>query len=155
MEKKIFSIIVLFFTTLLACANTVNLNPRYQYTFFSVINNTHYPVALTIVDVKGIFETPVAINVPMILNPKEKYQNTLISVPQGNDIQSYVSSAVAEIGNERENYLIFSENGSSHDQSVFADIFDGLGKIFVGSFTNNCAADTAAGFADCELTVQE
>lgn len=134
-------------------ANTENNDSRYRYIHFSITNQTHYPVALTIVSADGAWEKAVSINVPMLINPGDYYENTLVSLNEGGDLESFVSMQAAQIGNERENYVIFAENGSSQRNSVSEDIFDGLGKIFVSSITNQCNDNTSQGYANCTLVV--
>ena len=103
----------------------------------------------------GTWEKPLSLNVPILLNPDESYQNTLISLKKDDVFENFASLEVAQVGNEKENYLIFGESTNSHDQEVSAHIFDGLGNIFVDSSTNHCHASTAEGYGRCELIVRD
>lgn len=153
--KKITNVIVLCFITLSVFAKTSDDNLRYQYVHLSVKNHTTYPIDFTVVRSDGIWKNPVSIHTPIRINPDDEYQNTLISIKDINDYESFISTEAAQVGNEHENYVIFAENGSSNYKRLAADIFDGLGKIFVGSTTNYCNATTKEGYADCELVVRE
>ena len=156
MKQKIFYVTVLFFLmTSHLFANTENNDSRYRHIHFYITNQTNYPIAFTIVSADGTWEKSVSTNVPMLINPSDYYENTLDSLNKGDDLESFVSMQAAQIGNERENYVIFAENGSSQRNWVSEDIFDGLGNIFVGSVTNQCDDNTPQGYANCTLAVTE
>ena len=74
---------------------------------------------------------------------------------KSDSLENFVSLDIGEAGNARENYLIFAETTSSHDQKVTADIFDGLGPLFVKSATNYCHGNTPEGYVYCELIIQD
>src|SRR3989338_848752 len=154
MKQKIgYVTVFLFLMTSHLFASTEKNDLRYQHIHFSIINQTTYPIALTIVFADGTWEKAVSINVPMLINPQEHYENTLDSLNKGDDLESFASMQAAQIGNERDNYVIFAENGSRKNHSVSEDIFDGLGNMFVDSITNGCDNDTPEGYANCTLTV--
>ena len=156
MKYKIFSTVVLvFLMTSCLFANTKNDNLRYQHIHFVITNQTLYPVALTVVFTDGTWEKPVSLNIPILVNSHESYENTLTSLKNGDDLKSFASMKTAQIGNERENYAIFAERGSSQKNYLSADIFDGLGKIFVDSVTNQCNENTSEGYAKCTLVVKD
>ena len=147
--------LLFFIATGYALPTPTHNDLRYQYTNFFVTNKTPYPIAITVVYTDGTWKKPTALNVPFILNPNDHYENTLTSERKNNDLMSFVSLEAAQIGNERENYLIFSENGSQIEKRVSSDIRDGLGKIFVGSDINECNQNTENGYAYCTLIVKE
>lgn len=158
MKKKIFFILSVFFVLLFSALSSVANNSndkRYHYIHFLVKNKTDYPVALTIVFTDGTWEKPVSLNTPMLLNANDSYQNTLISLQNGDDFKSFASMSAAQIGDERNNYVIFAEKGDSQEKSLSEHIFDGMGKIFVGSVANHCVDDTPQGYADCGLILKE
>ena len=136
-------------------ANTVNDDHRFEKTEVTIKNSTSYPVTMTMNYTDGTWEKPLTLNVPILLNSSESYQNTLISLNKDGVLENFASLEVAQVGNARENYLIFGETTSSHNQEHSADIFDGLGNIFVDSATNYCHAETPEGYGQCELVVKD
>ena len=134
-------------------AGTLVDNTRYQETKLFIKNEASYPVILTIDDVNGQWKTPVALKSPILLNANQVYQNTLMSIRQNDDLQNFVSLHVASVDQARENYFIFAESTSSHDQRASADIVDGLGSLFVKSTTNYCNS-LIDGHVYCELIIQ-
>ncbi len=155
MIKKLFFISLLFFVSSIFSNTNLKVDPRYQHIYFSIKNETNHLLAITVVFTDGTWEKPVSLNVPTPLKPNHTYQNTLTSVQHEDDFESFASFQAAEMGNARENYVIFAENGSSQTQSVSEDIFDGLGKIFVGSVTNHCKNTTKKGETDCAITIKD
>lgn len=128
---------------------------RYQRAVFTVINQTNQPVAFAVVDYEGTWAQPITPSVPITLYPSQQYQNTLTSLKKEGNLTNYASMDAAQIGNERDNYIIFAEESDSETQSVSQHVFDGLGKIFVGSTNNHCDHNTPAGYANCVLRIKD
>lgn len=145
---------VLFVLSSIAFADTSQIALRYQQSLFSIKNSAPYPIMVTIDEFGGTWVIPVSIKTPMILAPNQCYKNTLISENTRDGLENYVSIEVAQLGNERENYLIFGESANNRKHYLAAHIFDGLGTIFVHSDTNHCDHNTLNGYAYCELTVK-
>ena len=155
MQKITITAMMLCMFSLSSLANTFGDDHRFEKTELSIKNSTLYPVKMMMNYTNGTWEKPLSLNVPILLNPNESYQNTLISLRKDDVYENFASLEVAQVGNERENYLIFGESTSSHDQNISADIFDGLGNIFVDSSTNYCHANTEQGYGRCELIVKD
>ena len=151
--KKILISFIFLIVASVSSADTLADNTRYQQTKLFIKNEASYPVVLTIDNVSGNWITPVALKAPILLNVNQVYQNTLMSIKQNDDLHNFVSLDVASVDQPRENYLIFAESTSRQDQRVSADIFDGLGSLFVKSTTNYCK-DTMDGYVYCELIIR-
>lgn len=139
---------ILLFITLSALAND-----QYQKTLLFIKNNADYPVLLMIDYADGQWKVPVTLHEPILLNKNESYQNAVFSIKKEDDIENFISLDIAQVGNVRENYLIFAENTSVKSQSASGDIVDGLGEIFVKSDTNYCKGSTQVGEVYCELMI--
>ena len=133
----------------------INANDlRYQYTHFTIHNRSHDFLMLTFPHVMGTWKKAVPNNMPIWVDPKSEYRNTLISINNNDGYENFAEINVADKDNPKDNYLILSEKTSEHEKSVSQYIADGLGNIFVHSLNNHCIGNTHAGFANCDLLVQ-
>ncbi|MDP1573436.1 MAG: hypothetical protein Q8L78_00680 [Coxiellaceae bacterium] len=155
MKKILLSLMISFLVIMSSLASSANDDQRYKKTTLVIKNNAPYPVVLTMDNTDGTWEIPVALKSPILLNENQEYQNTIVSIKKSNDLENFVSLDVAQADNAHENYLIFAENTSSKNQQVSADIFDGLGRLFVKSDTNYCNDNTSNGYAFCKLIIQD
>ena len=155
MQKIIVSVIATCTITGLAIAGVSNDDLRYQQTKLVIKNHASIPVLLTMDDVQGTWEKPIALKVPVLLKENEEYRNTVISLKENDDVENFVSLDVGQVADARKNYLIFGESTNSKNHTVSADIVDGLGPLFVRSDTNYCDSNTVEGYAYCELTIRD
>src|SRR3990167_6323522 len=138
---------MLFLLNANVLAGVSSIDRRYQQSVISIKNSAPYPVVVTIESFSGAWAMPVSIKTPIILAPNQHYLNTLISENTHDGLENYVSIEVAQLGNERENYLIFGESANSRQYYLSSHIFDGLSTIFVNSDTNHCDQHTPEGYA--------
>lgn len=131
-----------------------DIDKLYQKTYFVIKNNTNHIEVVSLFDVNGKWKTPWMKNTSFQLAPNQIYKNALYPIKKNNDNEDYTSITVSQADNPKENYLIFATDSSSKSQRVSGDIFDGLGSMFVASWTNYCKGKTEKGYDLCELTIR-
>jgi len=152
--KRMIMASAMVFTALSAHASGA-VDPRYQRIAFEIKNNTQHVEIVNLFDMQGTWQTPWAVKSSITLSPNQVYHNVLYSVGVNDDLNSYTSITVSRADSPRNNYLIFASTTSSKEHYVSGDIFDGLGSMFVASWTNECQARTPEGYTDCKLTINE
>src|SRR3989338_5365488 len=104
---KIIALPLMLATSTLAGA--FGCSDPYQQTQIAIKNDTTHVVTVTITDVDGTWKNPVSTNVPMLLQPKQIYQNTLFGIIKNVEIEIFASFLVPKKKNQQENYLIFNK----------------------------------------------
>lgn len=145
----------MLFATTSVWAGVLSNNDRYQQTHFEIKNNTTYVEWVRIYDFEGVWKKPVVDNLLFTLKPFETYSNTLTSVVENKGVENDTSIAVVRKDSPRDNYLIFGESTESWRHDVLSDIFDGLGDMFVDSWTNHCDEITLSGYPNCKLIIKD
>lgn len=120
-----------------------------------ITNKAPYPVVLKSSDVDGQWQTPLSSHVSQVIEPNQAYVNTLVPLKKDSGLDSFVSIDVAQVDNQRENYVIWGESSDFGGHDISAHIFDGLGRLFVSSVTNHCDSVAADGMRVCTLIVRE
>lgn len=139
--------------TMTGFAKPIVLFNPYQQTTVEITNQTPYVEWVKIDDYQGVWKKSVVNNQFFELAPSQTYQNTLQSLAEAGAYQNFASFAIARKDGASENYLIFAESTDEHYRRISADIFDGLGDMFVSSWTNECKDKGDDGYAVCRLVV--
>ena len=99
---KIIALPLMLATSTLAGA--FGCSDPYQQTQIAIKNDTTHVVTVTITDVDGTWKNSAPLNVPMLLQPKQIYQNTSFGIIKNDPTENFASIAVAQIDNTRDTY---------------------------------------------------
>lgn len=131
------------------------VDPSYQRAVFEIKNNTQHVEIVNLFDSEGNWQTPWVNKSSFALAPNQTYRNTLNSIEKNGGLENYTSIVVSLADHPKHNYLIFATSDFSQGQYISGDIFDGLGSMFVASWTNECKDRTVDGYVFCRLIINE
>lgn len=152
MNKWLLFLFVVFNTSIFA--KSTNKPSPYNHVQLTITNETSHQELVTFFDFIGKWQKPVSKSQTLILKPGQRYQNIISATLEHHHPTTFTSITVSQLDSPRENYLIFAQSSYPDENKDLADIFDGLGSMFVASWTNYCQGFTPDGSVDCQLKIR-
>ncbi|OGT41573.1 MAG: hypothetical protein A3F13_03120 [Gammaproteobacteria bacterium RIFCSPHIGHO2_12_FULL_40_19] len=154
MKNKFYVISILLYLSLASFSASASINKKYLGTAFEIKNNTSYAQLVNLFEVEGKWITPWVEKTTLLLNPQEVYRNTLMSINDNNRFMSTTSLTISRMEDPKQ-YFIFASSNFSQAHYISGDIFDGLGPVFVKSWTNHCNDVDAQGYDFCKIIIND
>lgn len=154
MKDKFYGIGIFLCLSFASIVAHASVNKKYLGTEFEIKNNTAYAQLINLFEVEGKWSTPWVEKTTLLLNPNEVYRNTLKSIARGNGFVNTTSLTISRMEDPKQ-YFIFASNNVSQSRYISGDITDGLGRVFVKSWTNNCAGVNSKGYDFCKIIISE
>lgn len=154
MKNKFYLLSTLLYLLFANTSASASVNKQYLGTEFEIKNNTSYAQLVNLFEVEGNWIAPWVEKTTLLLNPKQVYRNTLMSISENNHFINTTSLAISRMEDPKQ-YFIFASNNFSQSHFLSGDIVDGSGHVFVESWTNHCSDVDAQGYDFCKIIIND